>query len=82
MQVDVRVFLKSGIADAEAETVERSLNMLGVDVKEVRVSKVYSLFVDAGNDEDAMKVANEACEKLLANPVINDFEIEVKHDQA
>lgn len=82
MQVDVRVFLKSGIADAEAETVERSLNMLGVDVEGVRVSKVYSLFVDAGNDEDAMKVANEACEKLLANPVINDFEIEVKHDQA
>lgn len=80
MQVDVRVFLKKGIADAEAETVKRSLSMLGVDVKEVRVSKVYSLFVEAGNDEEAIKIANEACEKLLANPVINDFEIEVKHD--
>ncbi len=79
MQVDVRVFLKKGIADAEADTVKRSLNMLGVDVKEVRVSKVYSLFVEDG---DAMKVANEACEKLLVNPVINDFEIEVKNDQA
>lgn len=80
MQVDVRVFLKGGIADAEAETVKRSLKLLGVDVMDVSVSKVYSLRVDANNEQEALKTANEACEKLLANPVINDFKIEVRHD--
>ena len=81
MQVDVRVLLKEGIADAEAETVKRSLNLLGIEVKDLKVSKVYSLFVDAESDEEAIKIAQEACEKLLANPVINNFEIEVKHDR-
>jgi len=80
MQVDVRVFLKSGIADAEAETVKRSLKLLGVDVMDVSVSKVYSLHVGKDNEQEALKIANEACEKLLANPVINDFKIEVSHD--
>jgi phosphoribosylformylglycinamidine synthase len=80
MQVDVRVFLKDGIADAEAETVKRSLKLLGVDVMDVSVSKVYSLSVGKDNEQEALKIANEACEKLLANPVINDFKIEVKHD--
>jgi len=45
--VDVRVVLKKGILDAEAETVWKSLNLLGIDVMGVETAKVYTLLIES-----------------------------------
>jgi phosphoribosylformylglycinamidine synthase len=79
--VDVRVVLKKGILDAEAETVRKSLNLLGIGVSGVETAKVYTLLIESEEEKMAKRVAEEACGKLLANPVINDFEIEVRDGQ-
>jgi phosphoribosylformylglycinamidine synthase subunit PurS len=67
-----------GIADPQGATVERALPALGYDnVTEVRVGKSIRLVIDA-SDEDAARVqVDEMCRRLLANPVIEAFDIEL-----
>jgi phosphoribosylformylglycinamidine synthase len=74
--VTVLVTLKPGVLDAEGRQVERALRELGYDqVAEVRTGKVIELELDAEDAEGARLVAQEMCEKLLANPVIEQYEI-------
>ena len=70
--VEVRVELKPGILDAEAESVQKSLGLLGIaPVTSVRTAKVFRLeFGDVPHDR-AEALAREAVERLLANPVIH-----------
>jgi phosphoribosylformylglycinamidine synthase subunit PurS len=61
---------KEGILDPQGQTVERALPALGFEgVKDVRVGRMVELDVP-----DATRI-NEMCEKLLANPLIEDYEI-------
>jgi phosphoribosylformylglycinamidine synthase len=61
---------KEGILDPQGQTVERALPALGFDgVKDVRVGRMVELDVP-----DASRIG-EMCEKLLANPLIEDYEI-------
>ncbi len=75
--VEVRVELKEGVLDAEGETVEKSLRLLGFDVKDVETVKVYRVVAEAESEEKAVESMGEACEKLLANPVIQDYQVRV-----
>ena len=78
MRVTVLVTLKPGVLDAEGRQVERALRELGYDqVAEVRTGKVIHLDLDAADAEQARLLASEMCEKLLANPVIERYEIHV-----
>ncbi len=78
MRVTVLVTLKPGVLDAEGRQVERALRELGYDqVAEVRTGKVIHLDLDAADAEQARHLASEMCEKLLANPVIEQYEIRV-----
>ena len=75
-RVDVK--LKEGIADPQGQTIERALPALGYDgVSEVRVGKLIELSVDAASEEDAHKRVMEMCERLLANPVIESYEVKI-----
>jgi phosphoribosylformylglycinamidine synthase len=67
-----------GILDPQGATVERSFPALGYrNVREVRIGKCIRLVVDAP-DRDAARAQVEAmCEQLLANPVIEAYEIEL-----
>lgn len=78
MQVEVRVQLKRDVLDPQGEAIRRVLSGLGFgEVDEVRVGKLMLLEV-AGGDEAAVKArVEEACRELLANPVIEDFEVRV-----
>jgi phosphoribosylformylglycinamidine synthase PurS subunit len=72
--VKARVLIrpKEGILDPQGKAVERALPALGFeDVSHVRVGRMVEL--EAGSSEDVAAL----CEKLLANPLIEDFEIEV-----
>ena len=75
----VRVLIRprEGILDAQGKAVERALPALGFDgVGEVRVGRLVELEAD---DPERSK---ELCEKLLANPLIEDYAIELEGEQA
>jgi len=72
------VGLKKGVMDAEGETIAKSLNLLGYPVSNVSTAKIYEVEVEAESKEKAIELVNEACLKLLVNPVINNFQLRVK----
>lgn len=71
--------LKAGIADPQGQTIERALPALGYEgVAEVRVGKRIELSVEAEDRNHAHARVKEMCERLLANPVIESFEVTVE----
>jgi phosphoribosylformylglycinamidine synthase len=76
--ISVRVILKDGVLDPQGETIGRALNELGFSsVTRASTGKIYKLDIDAETEAEARKVAGEAASKLLANPVIERYEVEV-----
>ena len=74
----VDVMLKPGISDPQGLTIERSLPALGYSgVDGVRVGKLIELDVDAATPDEARARVAEMCERLLANPVIESYEVTV-----
>jgi phosphoribosylformylglycinamidine synthase PurS subunit len=75
----VSVMLKPGIADPQGQTIERALPALGYSgVVGVRVGKRIDLSLEAEDRDQARKRVTEMCERLLANPVIESFEVTIK----
>jgi phosphoribosylformylglycinamidine synthase PurS subunit len=76
--VHVEVSHRPGIADPAGATVERALPALGyTNVTQVHIGKVIRLVVDASDAAAARVQAEEMCERLLANPVIESYEVSV-----
>ncbi len=76
MKVRVLVSLKPGVLDAQGRAIEHALRDLGyAQVSGVRTGKQIVLDVDSPDPEAARALARELCEKLLANPVIEQYEI-------
>ena len=78
MKVSVLVRPKAGILDPQGEAVEGSLRKLGFEVSGARVGRLIDLEVEGSPDEAPEKV-DEMCHKLLTNPLIESYEIEL-HD--
>jgi len=75
----IRVTLRKSILDPQGKAVEHALHNLNYGaVAHVRVGKYVELSIDEADETTAMKVATEACEKLIANPVMEDFQIELE----
>ena len=75
----VDIVLKPSITDPQGLTIERALPALGYDgVKNVRVGKLIELELEADDIEHARVSLNEMCERLLANPVIESYEVTVE----
>lgn len=73
-KASVRVTLKQSVLDPQGNAVKHSLHTLGFDgVKDVRVGKLLELEVDVPNREQAEEQVIAMCEKLLANPVIEEY---------
>ncbi|MBA3718247.1 MAG: phosphoribosylformylglycinamidine synthase subunit PurS [Actinobacteria bacterium] len=79
MRVSVLVRPKAGILDPQGEAVEGSLRKLGFSVSEARVGRVIDLEVESGSADEARTQVDQMCHKLLANPLIESYEIEL-HD--
>jgi phosphoribosylformylglycinamidine synthase len=74
----VDVSHRPGIADPAGATVERALPALGyTNVTQVHIGKVITLVVDAADADAARVEVEEMCERLLANPVIESYEVTV-----
>jgi len=75
MKARVHVMLKQGVLDPQGEAVRHALGALGFDgVNGVRQGKVIELDLEAGASEDTVR---DMCEKLLANTVIESYQIEM-----
>ena len=66
---------KAGILDAQGEAVESSLRHLGFDVSGARVGRVIDLEVDETDAARAHERVEQMCRQLLANPLIESYEI-------
>ncbi len=77
--VHVNVMPKPGIADPQGHTIERALPAVGFQgVSNVRVGKRIEMSLEARNGEHARRCAVEMCERLLANPVIESYEVTIE----
>ena len=74
----VNVTLRPSILDPKGKAAHQALQNLGLnDVKQVRIGKYIELEVDAESEEAARNTVEAACTKLLANEVMEDFEITI-----
>ena len=72
LRFEVRVELKPGVLDAEGESVEKSLGLLGIaGVRRVTTARIYDLEFTGVTSAEAHRRTEEAVDRLLANPVIH-----------
>lgn len=78
MKACIYVTLKEGVLDPQGEAVKKSLHVLGYDnVDEVRMGKYIEVWLQSSNPEKAVRELQEMSDKLLANPVIENFRVEL-----
>jgi len=75
--VTVTVRLKRGVLDPEAETTKRALERLGFELDALRSADQFEVDLTADSAESAAERADEMAERLLANPTIHDYDVEV-----
>jgi phosphoribosylformylglycinamidine synthase len=75
VRVTVTVRPREGILDPQGEALRRSLTGLGYDVTDVRAGKVFDLDVEAADEADARRIADEISERVLSNPLIEDYRV-------
>jgi phosphoribosylformylglycinamidine synthase len=73
----ITIGLKEGMLDPEAMAIRHALGNLGFVTDELRTKKLFMVRFDAADAREAEKKARGMCERLLANPVIHHYEIEV-----
>jgi phosphoribosylformylglycinamidine synthase PurS subunit len=77
VRATVLVRPKQGILDPQGEAVESALGHLGFAISAARVGKVVDLELDADDPEQARAEVEKMCEQLLANPLMESFEVEI-----
>jgi phosphoribosylformylglycinamidine synthase len=78
VRATVLVRPKDGILDPQGEAVQGSLRKLGFDVGQVRVGRVIDLDVGSDAGDEARAEIERMCEELLANPLIESYEIRLE----
>lgn len=74
----IRVSFKPGVHDPESETIDRALNRLGFDqIASLTSGKFFDIQIQAESVDAARQLASNMCEKLLANPVIETYSVEI-----
>lgn len=76
--IEIRVTPRRGLLDPQGKAIQHALDSLGFEgVEEVRAGKLLVIELEAGSPDEAAARATRMCEKLLANPVTEDYAIEV-----
>ncbi len=78
MKATVLVRPKEGILDPQGEAVQGSLQRLGFAVDRVRVGRVIDVELDADDEAEVRSQVERMCSELLANPLIESFQIRVE----
>ena len=78
MKARVTVTLKNGVLDPQGKAIEGALRSLGVGgIANVRQGKIFDIELDTADKGEAEASLKEACEKLLANVVIENYRVEL-----
>jgi phosphoribosylformylglycinamidine synthase len=78
MKARVFVTLKPSVLDPQGRTIADALHSMGyTGVGDVRQGKYFELEVDAATGDDARKLVSDVADKLLANPVIESYRVEI-----
>jgi phosphoribosylformylglycinamidine synthase PurS subunit len=78
MRVKIFVSLRNGVLDPQGKAIEKSLHTLGYgEVQDVRMGKYLEIEIEAASREAAESRIRDMCDKLLANPVIEDYRFEI-----
>jgi phosphoribosylformylglycinamidine synthase subunit PurS len=81
MKAVIKVRLKKGILDPQGKTINKALHHLGFGtIDDVRIGKLIELTIQEQKEDIARKKIEEACKKLLTNPIIEDFTYEIIED--
>lgn len=75
---EVTVKLKAGMLDPEGTTIKRALKHLGYYPDSVRSAKEYLIELEAESAENAREQIDQMCQKLIANPIIHDYSIDLR----
>lgn len=79
MKANVIVRLKSAVHDPQGETISRALDQLSYDkVVGLRQGKFFELELDVSSEEEARRMASDIAQRVLSNPVLEVFEVEVE----
>ena len=79
MRVRIFVSLKPGVLDPQGKAIERSLHSLGyAEVQDVRMGKCLEINLEGDSRQTVEARVREMCDKLLANPVIEDYRFEIE----
>jgi phosphoribosylformylglycinamidine synthase PurS subunit len=78
MKARIVVTLKSGVLDPQGKAIEGALRSLGVEgVASVRQGKIFDVDLDSSDKSGAEAALKQACEKLLANTVVENYRVEI-----
>lgn len=76
--VEVKISLKKGMLNPEATTIERSLDLLGYEVKNVKTDEIIKFQMETDDKSTAEDNVRDMCNRLLCNPVIHNYEITIR----
>ena len=78
MKARVIVTLKSGVLDPQGKAIEGALRGLAIDgLRSVRQGKIFDIELDGDDQATARRRLSEACERLLANTIVENYAIEI-----
>jgi phosphoribosylformylglycinamidine synthase PurS subunit len=78
-EAKVIIGLKKGVSDPEGANTLKALHLLGFNnVKEVKTIRTVDLLIDGKNKEEVKKKVEQMCQRLLTNPVIHTYEINIE----
>jgi phosphoribosylformylglycinamidine synthase len=81
LKAKIHITLKNGILDPQGKTIHHAFEMLGfAGIREVRAGKLIEIFFDGMSREQAQQLTENACKKLLANPVIENYDFVVEDE--
>ncbi len=77
-EAKVTIGLKKGVSDPEGANTLKALHLLGFNtVKEAKLIRTVDLLIDGKNKDEVKKKVEQMCQRLLTNPVIHTYKIEV-----
>ena len=77
-EAKITIGLKKGVSDPEGVNTLKALKLLGFDnVKEAKTTRTVDLMIDGKNVEEVKKSVEQMCQRLLTNPVVHTYDIEI-----
>lgn len=75
--VEVKISLKKGMLNPEASTIQRALALLDYEVENTDTIEIIKFEIEEKNESKVKEEVEDMCQRLLCNPVIHDYEIDI-----